>query len=84
MKRAKIELRHPSIVLSVRLSEDEAKALLRLGRDRGGISAVLREAIEAYLATPHTDVWWTPDCGYLHVETDPTVISTHCPDGVTA
>jgi len=27
-------------------------------------------------------VWWTPDCGYLHVETDPLTISVHCPDDV--
>lgn len=27
-------------------------------------------------------VWWTPDCGYLHVETDPVTVPVHCPDGV--
>lgn len=27
-------------------------------------------------------VWWTPDCGYLHVETDPLSIGVHCPDDV--
>lgn len=27
-------------------------------------------------------VWWTPDCGYLHVETDPLAIALVCPDGV--
>jgi hypothetical protein len=27
-------------------------------------------------------VWWTPDCGYLHVETDPLSIGLVCPDGV--
>ena len=26
-------------------------------------------------------VWWTPDCGHLHVETDPPYIYSECPDG---
>ena len=27
--------------------------------------------------------WWTPDCGYLHVENDPVSVDLfHCPDGV--
>lgn len=24
-------------------------------------------------------VWWTPRCGFLHVETNPKSISAHCP-----
>lgn len=28
------------------------------------------------------DVWWTPDCGYLHLERNPKAIGFHCPDGV--
>ena len=27
-------------------------------------------------------VWWTPDCGYLHCETDPATIPFQCPEGV--
>ena len=27
--------------------------------------------------------WWTPDCGFLHMETDPVYISTVCPDGLS-
>lgn len=27
-------------------------------------------------------VWWTPDCGFLHVETNPVCIGSECPDGV--
>ncbi len=24
--------------------------------------------------------WWTPDCGYLHLETDPVLLDLiHCP-----
>ncbi|HEY7822982.1 MAG TPA: hypothetical protein VIG24_09125 [Acidimicrobiia bacterium] len=28
-------------------------------------------------------VWWTPDCGALHIEPDPVVVSMECPDGLT-
>ncbi len=30
----------------------------------------------------HIDVWWRPDCGYLHLERDPVGIGMACPDGV--
>lgn len=29
------------------------------------------------------DVWWVPDCGYMHVERNPVSLPWHCPDGLT-
>lgn len=28
-------------------------------------------------------VWWTPDCGAMHIEENPVVIGPVCPDGLT-
>ncbi len=28
------------------------------------------------------DVWWVPDCGYLHHERESALITLKCPDGV--
>jgi hypothetical protein len=29
------------------------------------------------------DVWWTPDCGYIHLSRNPLAITAHCPDHVS-
>ena len=47
-----VELRNPSVVLSVRLDDDTARLLHRLAKRRGvRISDVLREAAVAYATT---------------------------------
>lgn len=52
LEQIDVELRNPSVVLSVRLDGDTAKALHQLARKRGErVSEALREAVVAWVAS---------------------------------
>jgi len=52
LEQIDVELRNPSVVLSVRLDGETAKALHQLARQRGArVSEALREAVVAWVAS---------------------------------
>ena len=56
LERVEVELRSPTVVLSVRLDEETAKALHALARQRGlRISDLMREAATAFAASAPKD-----------------------------